>query len=171
MTAILNPRSTRADEKARELSLPVPVKDVPVLAAAPVLDAAPVAEPPRRRVRPVLSIRGLRIFGVVMLTLYTLGAAVQPSPDGPDPVAPWWDTLLVNAIFFGLVALVVGAVVGRRWPLPVGVGVGATLVFGTLTCPLQGHHQIGAWWFIQLVTYVAMTVLPAVLLRRTQKSG
>jgi hypothetical protein len=116
----------------------------------------------------VLSVRGVQIYGATMIALFALGAAVQPSPDGPDPVASWSDELIRTVIRFGLVALFVGCVSGRRWTFPVGVGVGATTLYGSVACPLEGHHEIAAWWFVQLALAVAMTVLPATLLRRTQ---
>lgn len=156
MTAILEPRPAQVGEQAP-----------PVTAPAPRLPAAPI-EPQQRRVRPVLSIPGVRTFGAIMFGLFALGIAVQPAPDGPDPVTPWWDELTVNVIFFGLIALFVGCAAGRRWALPVGLGVGGTFLFGSLTCPLEGHHEIAAWWFVQMAVAVAMTVLPATLLRRTQ---
>jgi hypothetical protein len=164
MTAILEPQSAQVGDKAPEPPPPVPVLGGPSVPEVPVLPAAPVAE----RERPVLSARGVRIYGATMIALFALGVGVQPAPDGPDPVAPWWDQLISTAILFGLVALFVGCVSGRRWTLPVGLGVGATLLFGSLTCPLEGHHEIAAWWFVQMAVGAAMTVLPATLLRRTQ---
>jgi uncharacterized membrane protein AbrB (regulator of aidB expression) len=169
MTAILEPQSAQVGEEAPEAVRPVPAP--PATQSAPVRPAtqsAPVRPPAPPRVRPVLSTRGVRIFGASMLVLFWVFVAVQPSPDGPDPVAPWWDQLISNAVLFGLVALFVGCVGGRRWTLPVGLGVGATLLVANLTCPLEGHHEIAAWWFVQMAVAVAMTVLPATLLRRTQ---
>ena len=168
MTAIVEPQSAQVGEKALEVLPPAPALGAPSVPDVPVLPTAPVVEPPRRRERSVLSIRGVRIYGATMLALFALGVAVLPSPDGPDPVAPWWDELIRTALLFGLLALFVGCVSGRRWTLPVGLGIGATTLFASLTCPLEGHHEIAAWWFVQVAGAVAMTVLPATLLRRTQ---
>jgi uncharacterized membrane protein AbrB (regulator of aidB expression) len=162
MTAILEPQSAPVDEKAPAAVLPP--ADPPVSRPAPVLPPAPR----QQRVRPVLSTRGVRVYCATMIALFAAGVAAEPAPNGPNPVTPWWDELIANAILFGLVALFVGCVSGRRWTLPVGLGVGATLLGASLTCPLEGHHEIAAWWFVQMAVGAAMTVLPAILLRRTQ---
>ena len=161
MTAILEPRSAQVEEKVPEAT------PVPAPAAPPPAEVTPA--PPR--IRPVLSTRGIRLFGTAMIVLYAIGVAVQPAPDGPDPVAPWWDELIGTAILFGLVAVFVGSLSGRRWTLAAGLGVGSALLLGSLTCPLEGHHEIAAWWFVQMAVGAAMTVLPATLLRRTQSGS
>jgi hypothetical protein len=145
-----------------------PVEDAPVM--------APVVEPvPERvetaRVRRVLSTRGVRVFGAVMIALYAIGVAVQPAPDGPQPIAPWWADMLNTVVFFGLLAVLAGTIAGRRWSLWTGLATGASLLALSTSCPLDGHHEFAPWWFVQMTVGVAMTVLPAVLLRRTQAAS
>jgi hypothetical protein len=119
-------------------------------------------------VRPVLPTRGIRFFGAAMIALYALGVAVQPTPDGPQPVAPWWGDALNTVAFFGLLTVFAGTIAGRRWSLWTGLVTGASLFALSASCPLEGHHEIAAWWFVQMAVAAAMTVLPAMLLRRTQ---
>jgi hypothetical protein len=158
MTAILEPRSVQVDEQVVE------APPVPPPAPLPAAETAP--EPPR--VRPVLSTRGIRFFGAAMIALYALGVAVQPAPNGPQPVAPWWADALNTVAFFGLLTVFAGTIAGRRWSLWTGLVTGVSLFALSASCPLEGHHEIAAWWFVQMGVAAAMTVLPATLLRRTQ---
>jgi hypothetical protein len=167
MTAILEPRSAQVgDELAAPSRTPAPVAPPPV--APPPVAPSPAGRAAGPRVRQVLSARGVRFFAGAMIALYTLGVAVQPTPDGPEPVAPWWANLLNTVAFFGLLTVFVGAIAGRRWALWSGLATGASLLALSASCPLEGHHEIAAWWFVQMAVGAAMTVLPAVLLRRTQ---
>ena len=188
MTAILDSQSAQVGEKAPELVRPPappvtrPAPAPPVTRPAPVrppgtrsapvrppaTQTAPVRPPDPPRVRRVLSARGVRLFGAAMIALYTLGVAVQPAPNGPEPIAPWWADVLSTVAFFGLLTVFAGAIAGRRWTLWTGLVTGASLFALSASCPAEGHHEIAAWWFVQMAVAVAMTVLPATLLRRTQ---
>jgi hypothetical protein len=164
MTAILEPQTAPVHET-------VPV--LPELDRAPA--PAPVApEPPAPprvpRVRQALSRRGVRIYAVAMIALYAVGTGVQPTPDGPQPVAPWWADVLNTVVFVGMLTVLAGAFTGRRWTLWTGLASGASLFALSASCPLEGHHEIAAWWFVQMAVGVAMTALAATLLRRTQKA-
>ena len=191
MTAILEPQSAQVGEKAPEAVQPVPpappvtrpapartsvIRPAPERPSVtrpaperlPVTQAAPARPPAPPRVRRVLSTRGVRLFGAAMIALYALGVAVQPAPNGPQPVAPWWADALNTITFFGLLTVFAGSIVGRRWSLWTGLVTGGSLLALSASCPAEGHHEIAAWWFVQMAVAVAMTVLPATLLRRTQ---
>jgi len=179
MTAILDSQSAQVGEKAPEVvrppappvTRPTPVRPPATQAAPvppPVTQAAPVRPPAPPRVRRVLSARGVRLFGAAMIALYMLGGAVQPAPNGPEPVAPWWADVLNTVAFLGLLTVFAGAIAGRRWTLWTGQVTGASLLALGVSCPAEGHHEIAGWWFVQMAAFVAMTVLPATLLRRTQ---
>ena len=191
MTAIVAPQSAQVGEKAPEAVQPVPpappvtrpapartsvIRPAPERPSVtrlaperlPVTQAAPARPPAPPRVRRVLSTRGVRLFGAAMIALYALGVAVQPAPNGPQPVAPWWADALNTITFFGLLTVFAGSIVGRRWSLWTGLVTGGSLLALSASCPAEGHHEIAAWWFVQMAVAVAMTVLPATLLRRTQ---
>ena len=191
MTAIVEPQSAQVGEKAPEAVRPVPpappvTRPAParpsVFRPAPVrppvtrpaperlpaTQAAPARPPAPPRIRRVLSTRGVRLFGAAMIALYALGVAVQPAPNGPQPVAPWWADAINTVTFFGLLTVFAGSIVGRRWSLWTGLVTGGSLLALSASCPAEGHHEIAAWWFVQMAVAVAMTVLPATLLRRTQ---
>jgi len=176
MTAILDTQSAQVGEKAPE-AVRQPVAEAtperpPVTQAAPVRPPVTEATPERPlappRVRRVLSTRGVRLFGAAMIGLYALGVAVEPTPNGPQPIAPWWADAIGTVAFFGLLTVFAGSIAGRRWTLWTGLVTGASLLAMSASCPAEGHHEIAAWWFVQMAVAVAMTVLPATLLRRTQ---
>lgn len=165
MTAILEPQTTPPVDTA---GAPV-VRPAPTPAVRPV----PAPEPVRRspvepRTRRVLRPAGVRILGVALIGLFVLGAAVQPPADGANPVEPWWADVLNVVIQVGLLAVLAGVLTGRRWTVKAGLVAGASLLALSVTCPLEGHHVVAAWWFVQMAVGVAMTALPAAVLRRTQ---
>jgi hypothetical protein len=173
MTAILEPRTEARDttEAAAPLVAP-PVAPPAAPPVAPAVAPAPPRTPGRLRetaaYRWLESVHPLRLYGVAMIGLFVVGTVAQPAPDGPDPVFTWWEDVLANAVFFGLLAVLAGGLAARRWSLWAGLGTGGTLLASSLACPLTDHHEIAAWWFVQMAVGAAMTVLPAVLLRRTQ---
>jgi hypothetical protein len=170
MTAILEPpaaRTTHPVENAPELPVraaptPPPVDTWPVL-------TQPVPAPPAPR--RVLSPAGVRAVCVGLILLFAVGVAVQPPADGPQPVAPWWANALNVVIQLGLIAVLAGVLTGRRWTVWAGLATGASLLALSITCPIDGHHVIAAWWFVQMAMGIAMTALPAALLRRTQAAS
>jgi hypothetical protein len=177
MTAILEPR-TEAPGTTEAVPPAVPPAAAPPV-AVPAVPAVPAAVAPAgpslaERLRETAayrwlgSVQPLRLYGVAMIGLYVVGTVAQPAPDGPDPVYTWWEDVLVNAVFFGLLAILAGGMAARRWSLWAGLFTGGTLLASSLACPLTDHHEIAAWWFGQLAAGAAMTVLPAVLLRRFQ---
>jgi hypothetical protein len=153
MTAILEPQTTTPVDTAPEpATRPEPVRRRPV-------------EPRTRR---LLTPAGVRILGVAMIGLFVVGAGVQPPADGANPVEPWWAVVLNVIIQFGLLAVLAGVLTGRRWTVKAGLATGASLLALSATCPIEGHHVVAGWWFVQMAVGVAMTALPAVVLRRTQ---
>lgn len=183
MTAILDPRSTQVDEPVA-VAPPTPAPTPAPLpaetaqetalaaeAAPPAPAPLPDAESPAPRVRRVLSTGGIRLFGAAMIALYQLAYEVQPDPDGPRPVAPGWADGLAKVASYGVLVVFAGAMIGRRWSLWTGLGIGSLLLALSAACPLEGHHEVAAWWFVQLAVGAAMTALPAILLRRTQSGS
>ena len=47
-------------------------------------------------------------------------------------------------------------------------GLAASLLALSISCPIDGHHVIAAWWFVQMAMGIAMTALPAAVLRLTR---
>jgi hypothetical protein len=186
MTAILDPRFTQVDEPVAAAP-PTPATPAPTPAPLPAETAQetalaaeaappapaplPAAEPRAPRTRRVLSTGGIRLFGAAMIALYQLAYEVQPDPDGPRPVAPGWADGLAKVASYGVLVVFAGAMIGRRWSLWTGLGIGSILLTLSVACPLEGHHEVAAWWFVQLAVGVAMTALPAILLRRTQSGS
>jgi hypothetical protein len=163
MTAILEPQTTQPVDLAPE---------APVRPPEPARPARPQpAEPPPARTRRVLTPAGVRILGAVLIGLFAVGVAVQPPADGANPVEPWWADVLNVVIQVGLIAVLAGVLTGRRWSVKAGLVTGASLLALSITCPLEGHHVLAAWWFVQMAVGIVMTALPAVVLRRTQAAA
>jgi hypothetical protein len=171
MTAILEPQTTTQPvDTAPEPPLRRAPAPEPVAPAQTRPVPAVVAEPPVRTKR-VLTPAGVRILGAVLLALYALGVAVQPPADGPQPVVPGWVNVLYTVISVGLIAVLAGVLTGRRWSVWAGLATGISLLTLSVSCPLDGHHEIAAWWFVQMAVGVVMTVLPALALRRPQATS
>jgi hypothetical protein len=85
-------------------------------------------------------------------------------------VRPVWASALATVTTIGLYALLVGSVAGRRWALPAGLAVGLPMLALALSCPLTGHHEYAAWFWVHLGATAAMTALSVVLLRRARAS-
>jgi hypothetical protein len=170
MTAILEPQTTQpVDEAPRGPQAPLR----PAHAPEPVRPGQPrpvttLTEAPPVRMRPVLTPAGVRILGAVLIGLFAIGVAVQPAPDGPQPVAPVWANVLNGIIEVGLLAILAGILTGRRWSVWAGLATGASLLVLSISCPIDGHHVIAAWWFVQMAVGIVMTALPAAVLRRTR---
>ena len=160
MTAILEPPTVTTAEQPR----PAPAPPAP-----PVPPRAPVPEARApRRTRPVLPATGVRLVGVALLALLTIGTAVQPAPNGPEPVAPGWVVAIETGITVALLASLVGFALGRRWALTAGLVTGSGLLVLSVLCPSTGHHAVAGWWFAQLATSAAMVLLPAAALAGTR---
>jgi hypothetical protein len=175
MTAILNPRTT-APAETTSAPLPVepgtatPIVATPVPAAQIATAPAPTAPPAVRRTAWVSRPRDVRLYGALMFALFALSQVVIPPPDGPNPVRPQWVSALDTVTTFGLLALLVGTVAGRRWTLWAGLAVGVPMLTVALSCPLTGHHVYAAWFWVHLAATAAMTALSVVLLRRARAS-
>jgi len=179
MTAILEPADTQTaapDTAVRPIAAApkAPAAQPPKAPAAQPPTPAPASAPQRREPRQhtarLLTDTGVRVFTAVMIGLFTLGVAVQPAPDGPEPSAPLYADLLNGVVSVGLLVLLAGGLLARRWSLTAGLVTGASLLTLSALCPASGHHAIAAWWFVQMGVGVAMTALPAAVLARTQSS-
>jgi hypothetical protein len=173
MTAILEPQTRQTTQPTQPVDKApqAPFRPMPALEPFEPAQTQPVTtliEAPPVRPKPVLTPAGVRILGAVLIGLFTVGVAVQPAPDGPQPVAPVWANVLNGIIQFGLLAILAGILTGRRWTVWAGLATGSSLLALSISCPIDGHHVIAAWWFVQMAVGIVMTALPAAVLRRTR---
>ena len=163
MTAILDPRpdpSDLPDPDDRATAGPAP-RVRPPLPAAVLPATGPLLAAALRRRSTATTVRA---YGVAMFGLFAVAIAVQPASDVP---AAWWAVVLSELAWYGMFAVLVGSLLGRRWAAPAGLASAATFLGLSLACPVSGHHDYAAWWGIQLAAGAAMVVLSAAVRGRT----
>jgi hypothetical protein len=97
--------------------------------------------------------------------------AIEPAPANPEAAVPVIVSLASLGFFTALVATAVAA--GNRHPSAAVAGVvtGLIALAFTVTCPVSGHHTIGAWWFGQLGLTLAMLGASAAALGRRAREA
>jgi hypothetical protein len=111
---------------------------------------------------------GILGFGWPLAVVVSI--ALEPAPADPEAAVPVIVSLASLALFAALVATAVAA--GNRHPSAAVAGVvtGLIALGFTVTCPVSGHHTLGAWWFGQLALTLAMLgVSVAALGRRARE--
>lgn len=93
-----------------------------------------------------------------------VSVAIEPPPAHPEAAVPIVVSLASLALFTALVATAIAA--GNRHPSAAGLGVvtGLIALGFTVSCPVSGHHTLGAWWFGQLALTLAMLAVSAAAL-------
>ncbi len=107
-------------------------------------------------------------FGWPLATVVSI--AIEPAPADPEAAVPVIVSLGSFALFVALVATAVAA--GNRQPSAAGAGVvtGLIALGFTVSCPVSGHHTLGAWWYGQLgLTLAMLGVSLAALGRRARE--
>ena len=138
-------------------------------AAAPAPVSAVSRRPgPVRPHRPVLSVSAGRATAAILFAGFFVGVAIEPVPDGPNPVLPWWANAISMATLVTLLVCWGALALGRRYGLWAGVVAGVGLVVQTVLCPTVDHHTIAGWWWAQLAIGVGMLVVNAGLLAGTR---
>jgi len=127
--------------------------------ADPFADPAPAATEPLaeasvRAGRPAmtdrLSGRWALVLTFAWVTIFTIGAAVEPAPANDDAM-PLLAGLLASGLMLGWVVMGAGFARRRRYGAAGSLGAAGVLVAMTIACPLSGHHAgIGAWWWFQV---------------------
>ena len=98
--------------------------------------------------------------------------ALEPAPADPEAAVPIVVSLASIGLFAALVATAVAA--GNRHPSAAiaGVVTGLLALGFTVSCPVSGHHTLGAWWFGQMALTLAMLgVSLAALGRRARETA
>jgi hypothetical protein len=169
------PAADDLDAVAAHTTPTMPVKPASAPASTASSGGAPVraglSGPGRVRQRgqwrTPLSARVARLTAAVMFTGFVAGMAVEPAPDGPDPVLPSWAMAVGLATMVVLLASWGSLAAGRRSGLWLGALAGAGLTAQTLLCPAMDPHAIAGWWWAQLGVGLGMTALTVGLLART----
>ncbi len=172
MTLMLEPTVLASTEPAAAAIVAEPVRaPEPAGLAEPAQPAGAPATAVRtraRRQRPALSPLVARLAGLGIMGSFVVVVAVEPLPNGPQPVLPFWVNAISTATLVALLGCWLVLAAGRRSGLRLGAVGGAGLVTQTALCPALDHHLIAAWWWAQLGVGVAITALCAGLLAATR---
>jgi hypothetical protein len=142
-----------------------PAGDIPPRAVSqPATAGRPSA---RRRRRLVLSAWAVRLTGLVTVLGYLAAVAVEPAPDGPQPVLPWWAGAVATVTMVVMLASWLALAAGRRSGLRLAAIAGAGLITQSALCPAVDHHVIAGWWWAQLGLTIGITVLATAVLAAT----
>ena len=175
MTVMLETRPSSVERApqpvSQELAEAVAQGAVEVLVGPPHKPVATAARPARERRhwhRPAYSPWTGRLAGLLILAGFVAGAAVEPAPNGPDPVLPFWADALYTATLVALLGCWAALAAGRRAGLWLGAVAGGGLVAMTVACPAVDHHTIAGWWWAQLAVSASIAVLTLGLLAGTR---
>jgi hypothetical protein len=96
-----------------------------------------------------------------------IGIAVEPPPNNPNAVDPWFLNVLGTILLVALLSTFAGFWLRRRWSLAASLLASGLLVVSTLACPASGHHtQVRAWWVVQLGCGLGLVTASTLGLRR-----
>ncbi len=165
------PESTRAATGPGEASaafLPAPRAST-ISDRADLADPEPAAEtalsPVRRRRRALPGMTAGRWLALAIIAVLVTGMAVEPSPNGAEPVAPLWVDVISYTTAVAIYLAIFALAVGLRWGPPMAVATAAGLVILAATCPLSGHHTVGWYTYVQLVLSAALLVAASAVAR------
>jgi hypothetical protein len=111
------------------------------------------------------------ILGFGWPLVVVVSIALEPAPADPEAAVPIVVSLASLGLFAALIATAAAA--GNRHPSAAiaGVATGLIALGFTITCPVSGHHTLGAWWFGQLGLTLAMLGVSAAALGRRARQA
>ena len=154
-------RAVAAGSRTTRASASVPPVEAGTAAtaakAAPTRKKAPAKAAPAKRTKPAITPSPGTGEGAVLTAVAT------------DAPAVWWAVLLSELAFSGMLVVLAGSLLARRWAAPAGLACAVLFLGLSVSCPLSGHHAYAAWWGVQLTAGAAMVALSAVTLRATRR--
>jgi hypothetical protein len=112
-----------------------------------------------------LSGRWAAFLTVAWVVIFTVGAALEPSP-ADENALPLIGAVLISGLMTGWVIMAAGFAQRRRYGAMGSLGAAGVLVAMTIACPLSGHHAgIGAWWWFEVAGSLTLVVASRAALR------
>jgi len=134
------------------------------------LDRPPAGRPPSgptAEIEPGPTTWGLLLAWLVFLPL---AVALEPAPAASGP-QPAWAVVLGLASIFALAFTAAGLVRSRRTGLIGSAAAAGLFLFGSIMCPVSGHHVgVGAWWFVQMAGFAALGALSLAAMRLSRSN-
>jgi hypothetical protein len=133
----------------------------------------PATQPAATAVGPVrraaltdrLSGRWALFLTLAWVTIFTIGAALEPTPADEDAML-LLGALLMSGLMLGWVVMAAGFAQRRRYGAVGSLGAAGILMAMTIACPLSGHHAgIGAWWWFEVAGSSTLVAASRVALR------
>jgi hypothetical protein len=93
-----------------------------------------------------------------IITVLAIGIAVEPRPNGPQPVAPLWADVIAYATVMASFLAIFALLVGNQWGSRLAIVTAVGLLTLSATCPLSGHHIMGWYTYVQLVLSAGLLV-------------
>lgn len=111
-------------------------------------------------------------LAAAIVVVIGIGLAIEPAPDGPEPIGPvWLDVLAVVAFVTPLFAII--ALIAVQWSgVWLALLTGAGLFLLAVLCPVSGHHVPGPHIYAQLALFGGLAGASSyVLWRRRPPDG
>lgn len=108
-------------------------------------------------------------LGVAWVAVFAAAFALEPAPADPNAAVPAWAAVMSLAMFAALGTTAAGLGRRQRLGLVASVVAGGIALFGSVMCPVSGHHaSIGAWWYLQMAGFTGLIGAGLVGLRRSR---
>src|SRR5262245_21349450 len=126
--------------------------------------------PPAARPRTdVLSEGWAAVLGLGWPIVFLVMLLLEPVPDHPEVAASVLAVVVEMAFYAGMIVTSVFAGARERAAAPAAVLTGLVVVGMVVSCPVSGHHSLGAWWFAELAVGVAMLAVSVAGLREVTR--
>ena len=102
---------------------------------------------------------------------YSIALALEPAPANPHAMDPAWVVGLGVLFMLGWLSTAVLAITHHPRAPKAAFLTGVPILALAVSCPVSGHHHLGAWWFAQMAVLLVPTLWAASLTRKAQPAA